>query len=59
MWNLFSQIIDSYMTDSGVLDPHMQIVSVALVNFMVKAPNEYINAQINGKQPIILTLELI
>jgi hypothetical protein len=59
MWNLFRLIVESYMTDRGILDPHMQIVSVALVNYMVKAPNEFVNANINGKAPLFMTLELI
>jgi hypothetical protein len=52
MWGFFVAIIESYNSDKGVIDQHMSIASVAIVNYMVKAPQDFANANLNGQSPL-------
>jgi hypothetical protein len=38
MWNIFLLIADSLLTDKGILDECIDIMSVPLINFMNKDP---------------------
>jgi hypothetical protein len=44
MWGLFDRIINSYMKEEELIDAHMSTASVAIINFMHKAPAEYVSA---------------
>jgi len=59
MWGLFNAIVASYLEDKGTIDENISVASVSLVNFMAKAPLEYKSAQINGKTPLQMTLEMV
>lgn len=59
MWGLFAAIIDSYQKEKGLLDPHMSTVSVALINYMVKAPTDFVSANLNGQTPMSMVLSFI
>lgn len=48
MWGLYAHIVNSYIGNSGVLDDMIAQASVPLINFMVKAPNEFKNADFGG-----------
>jgi hypothetical protein len=38
MWNIYLLIADSLLTDKGILDEYIEIISVPLINFMNKDP---------------------
>jgi hypothetical protein len=59
MWGIFTEIINVYMADRGIIDSHLPTVTVILINFMCKAPKEFVNLNINGKSPMNMTLEFI
>lgn len=59
MWGLFNAIITSYMTDRGIIDENISAASVSIINFMAKAPEDFKSANINGKSPLQMVLEMI
>jgi len=59
MWGFFVSIVDSYMKDKGILDPHISTVSVVLINYMVKAPVDFISSNLNGQTPLNMVLNMI
>lgn len=59
MWGLFNCIVSNYMTDKGIIDENISAASVCIINFMVKSPSEFIGANIYGKSPLQMTLEMI
>lgn len=59
MWGLFNCIVFNYMSDKGIIDENISAASVCIINFMVKSPTEFIGANINGKSPLQMTLEMI
>lgn len=60
MWQHFGRIIETYLGDSGVLDDYIGAASVPLINFMVKAPQEFKMAPyFNGETPLALTFKFI
>jgi hypothetical protein len=48
MWGFFGHIVNSYLQDKGIIDEFITQSSVPLVNFMVKAPQEFKNANFEG-----------
>lgn len=59
MWNIFGHIVTSYLQNKGVIDGNISAASVCLINFMVKAPADFKNAQLNNKTPLQMILEFI
>ena len=58
MWSLFKFIVDSFVQDKGCIDENISAASVSIINFMVKAPEDFKNANLDGKTPMIMILEM-
>lgn len=50
MWNFYQVIIDLIMHDKGILDEFLPQVSVPLINFISKSPDQFRTASFNGQQ---------
>lgn len=50
MWNFFKILIDSIMSDQGQLDEYLEYVSVVLINFINKAPEQMKQLEYPGQQ---------
>ena len=48
MWQFYAHIVDSYLQDRGVLEQLVSQAAVPLINFMVKAPQEFKTANFEG-----------
>jgi len=61
MWGVFSHLINSFLTDKGVLDGFISVASVSLINFMSKAPEDFKNAKMgnSGQTPLDMTLQMV
>ena len=44
MWGFFQHIIQSYLSDDGVVGEYLAQAGVPLINFMVKAPEHFVQA---------------
>jgi len=47
MWNIYLLICDSLLTDKGILDEFIDILSVPLINFMNRDPHTFKTAQLD------------
>lgn len=58
MWNIYLLIADSLLTDKGILDEYIDIISVPLINFMNKDPITFKTAQLdyNGQKVTCLDI---
>ena len=60
MWKLYFHIIGLYINDSGIIDECIAQVSVPIINYMTKAPNEFKHANFTGQgTPLDLLFQFI
>lgn len=59
MWGLFVTLVNSYMNERGVIEENISAAAVCIINYMQKSPEEFKFAEINGKTPIQMVLEMI
>ena len=60
MWGFFAHIINCYVLDKGIIDEFITQSSVPLINYMVKAPVEFKNANFQGQgSPLDMILQFI
>ena len=59
MWNIYFLIVDLIVNDKGVLDEHLQSISIPLANFVSKSSENFMEMQVQGQSVIQLFLLII
>lgn len=60
MWKLYFHMMGLYISDAGVLDEYLAQISVPIINYMTKAPNEFKHANFTGQgTPLDLLFQFI
>ena len=56
MWRFFKHIIQIYLEGRGIIDDIVTQASVPLINFMVKAPDQFKQGLPDGSNPLDMIL---
>lgn len=59
MWGFYQHIVNLYLQDKGVLDSEAAAAAVPLINYMVKAPEDFKTLNLGSETPISMMFTLI
>ena len=59
MWNIFGHMTHNFMQDKGCIGEYIQQAAEPIINYMNKAPTEFMTMKLGEQTPLDITLSMI